>query len=80
MASMTNKQNNKPGPIEIEMDGKIIELCGCGMTSNEDRTCDGTHKTLDEEPEVQDNNKDSQEEETKEEHQCACGGNCGCNH
>ena len=76
-------------PIVIEIDGKEVEICACGQTKNEDRTCDGTHKKLNAQMDEEEKNGKTMtveevlnkiNEEQMNGHQCACGGNCGCNH
>ncbi len=96
---MATTKRQRFEPIVIEIDGKEIEICACGNTLNEDRTCDGTHKKLNAQMDEEEaNGKTMTVEEVlealnqsqsccgghshahKEDHACACGGNCGCNH
>ena len=98
MASVTNKKQPVLAkrvqfePIIIEIDGKEVEICACGQTKNEDRTCDGTHNKLN--AQIENDGKTMTIEEAlsklnleseSEKHECACGGqcshdgqNCGC--
>lgn len=84
--AMVETKRTKFEPIVIEIDGQKVEICSCGQTKNEDRTCDETHEILNAEMEKEDGltviqvlEKLNAEQQTKgEKHKCSCGGNCGC--
>jgi CDGSH-type Zn-finger protein len=77
-------------PIVIEIDGKTVEICSCGQTKNEDRTCDQTHNELNAQMDAEESGNDNKtmtveevlnklnEEQISGNHECACGGSCGC--
>lgn len=85
--AMVETKKTRFEPIIVEIDGQKVEICSCGQTKNQDRTCDETHDIINAEIEKEDGltviqvlEKLNKEQSKGGKHMCACGGDCGCGH
>ena len=60
------------GPARIEVNGKFVSICRCGLSKDENGFCDGSHAQVQDEEEGKCYCYDEQGERVEMESKCSC--------